>query len=130
MPSSLLATNDLCVWLSAMPISTNNFDLSAKEFCDVLAIQYWKPLLSVPPWCDGCGSLSRFDHFLVCKKGSLIVQQHNEFRDAMGDLVALLWGYVKHKPILSEDLSDGAFITDMGIHDVWSPQSEALFNIR
>ena len=82
--------NDLSAWLSVMPIERDNYDLTAQEFCDALAVRYKKPLLSIPPHCDGCGAPSSLDHFLICKKGGLIVQRHNEIRDAIGDLAALL----------------------------------------
>ena len=65
--------NDLSVWLSVMPIERDNFDLTAQEFCDALAIRYKKPLLSIPLHCDGCGTPSSLDHFLICKEGGLIV---------------------------------------------------------
>ena len=80
----------------------DNFDLTAQEFCDALAIRYKKPLLSVPPFYDGCGSPSSLDHFLICRKGGLIIQRHNEIRDAIGDLAALVWGSVRHEPIVQD----------------------------
>ena len=38
--------NDHSGWLSVMPMEKDNFDLTAQEFCDALAICYKKPLLS------------------------------------------------------------------------------------
>ena len=40
--------NDLSAWLSVMPIEWDNYDLTAQEFCDALAVRYKKPLLSIP----------------------------------------------------------------------------------
>ena len=123
--------NDLSAWLSVMPIARDNYDLTAQEFRDALAVRYKKPLLSIPPHCDGCGAPSSLDHFLICKKGGLIVQRHNEIRDAVGDLAALLWGQVKREPVVADDCTDGeTLIADLGVRGVWSPQSEALFDIR
>ena len=65
--------NDLGVWLSVTPVESNHFDLSAQEFCDALAIRYRKPLLNLPPKCDGCGATSSLDHCLICRKGGLVV---------------------------------------------------------
>jgi len=61
----------------------------------------------------------------------LIVQRHNEIQNAIGDLAALLWGQVKRElPVVSEDsATDETLIADLGIRGVWSPQSEALFDI-
>ena len=69
------------------------------------------------------------DHFLICRKGGLIVQQHNEIRDAIGDLAALLWGQVKREPAVSKDGDDGTLVANLVVHGVWSPQSEALFDM-
>ena len=98
--------NNLAVWLSVLPIAANNFDLTAQEFRDALAVHYKKPLLAIPPHCDGCGAPSSLDHFLSCKKGGLVVQRHNELRDAVDDLAALLWGQVRREPVVSENSVD------------------------
>ena len=81
--------NDLGVWLSVIPVESNHFDLGAQEFRDALAIRYHKPLLNLPPKCDGCGATSSLDHCLICRKCGLVVQHHNEIRDAIGYLAAL-----------------------------------------
>ena len=99
--------NDHSGWLSVMLMEKDTFDLTAQEFCDALqAIRYKKPLLSVPPFCDGCGSPSSLDHFLICRKGGLIIQHHNEIRDAIGDLAALVWGPVRCEPIVKDAQDD------------------------
>ena len=87
---SVSRDNDLSAWLTVMPIERDNYDLTAQEFRDALAVRYKKPLLSIPPHCDGCGAPSSLDHFLICKKGGLIVQRHNEIRDAIGDLLSCI----------------------------------------
>ena len=112
--------NDLSVWLSVMPIEKNNCDLTAQEFRDALAVRYKKLLLCIPPHCDSCGAPSSLDHFLICRKGGLIVQRHNEIRDAIGDLAALLWGQVKREPVVSEDGDDGTLVADLGVRGVCS----------
>ena len=42
-------------WLTVLPIVRHQFDLSAVEFCDALALHYCRPLLRMPANCDGCG---------------------------------------------------------------------------
>ena len=119
--------NNLAVWLTVLPIAANNFDLTAQEFRDVLVVHYKKPLLANLPHCNGCGVPSSLDRLLSCKKGSLIVQRHNELHDALGNLVALLWGQVRCEPVVSENsVDDEGLVADLGIRGVWSPQSEAL----
>ena len=66
--------NDLFAMLSVVPIEKNNFYLIPQDFRDALAVRYRKPLLCIPPCCDGCGAPSSLDHFLICRKGGLIVQ--------------------------------------------------------
>ena len=80
-------------------IERDNYDLTTREFRDALAVRYKKPPLSIPPHCDGCGAPSSLYHFLICKKGGLIVQRLNEIRDAIGDLAALLWNQVNLEPV-------------------------------
>ena len=83
--------NDLSGWLTVLPTSQDHFDQTAQEFRDALALRYRKHLLNVPSGCDGCGAPFSLDHALVCRKGGLIIQRHNEVRDAVGDLAALVW---------------------------------------
>ena len=86
----------------------NNFDLTPQEFRDALAIRCRKPLMNVPAFCDGCGAPSTLDHFLICMKGRLIVQRHNEIRDAIGDLAAVVWGQARRQPIVSDSTIEPA----------------------
>ena len=112
-------------------MSQDHFDLTAQEFCDALALRYQKPLLNVPSNCDGCGSPFTLDHALICRKGGLIIQRHNEVRDAVGDLAALVWGCVVSEPVVRGASVNGkALIADLGARGVWEPQTMALFDIR
>ena len=41
-----------------------------------------------------------------------------------------IWGQVKRKPVIAYDYADDeTLIADLGVRGVWSPQSEALFDI-
>ena len=86
--------------------------------------------MCLSPSCNGCSAPSSLDHALICKKGGLIIQRHNELRDAIGDLAALVWRHVHGEPII-KDSSNGhdALVADLGICGVWQPQAEALFDI-
>ena len=81
-------------WLSVLPLARSQFDLSAQEFRDGLALRYRKPLLSLPSVCDGCGAPFSVDHALDCPFGGLVTRRHNEVRDAFGDLASLVWSPV------------------------------------
>ena len=116
-----------------MPMERDNFDLTAQEFHDALAIRYKKPLLSIPPFCNGCGSSSSLDHFLIYKKGGLITQRHNEVWDTIWDLASVVWSSVKREPIVKnahDDDSGEVLIADLCVRGVWLPQVEELFDIR
>ena len=73
------------------PLAKDNFDPSAREFRDGLAMRYMymKPLQELPPKCDGCGALFTVCHALNCRKGGLVVQCSNEVRDIIYNLAAM-----------------------------------------
>ena len=64
--------------------------MQAKLFYNLLDINYWKPLLNGPSSCDCCCAYFSFVHALVCRKAGLIIQCHNEVRDAVDDVAALV----------------------------------------
>ena len=117
-------------WLTVLPVSKHHFDLSAQEFRDALAM---KPLLGVPANCDGCGAPFKLSHALLCKRGGLVTQRHNEVRDVFWDLAALVWNQVIKEPVVREASTlshTPALVADLSIRGVWIPQAEALFDIR
>ena len=72
-------------------------------------------------------------HALDCKTGGLVIQRHNEVRDCLGDMAAQVWSQVVREPIVkeAESKADGPGLrADLGIRGVWTPQVEALFNIK
>ena len=112
-------------WLTVLPIAKFHFDLSPQEFRDALALRYKKSLLRVPDSCDGCGASFDLVHALDCRKGGLVIQRHNEVRDAFGDLGALVWHQVKREPIVKEAndaCGSQALIADLAIRGVWETQ--------
>ena len=127
-------------WLTVMPVARHQFDLSAVEFRDALAMRYSRPLLRMPANCDGsggncdgCGGLFNLTHTLDCKKGGLVTQRHNEVRDALGDIAALAYKEVVREPVMreaDEAWRISALVVDLGVRGVWQPQTEALFDVR
>ena len=61
----------------------------------------------------------------------MVTQRHNKIRDALGDLAALGYREVIRGPLVSDgdDISP-ALIADLGVRGVWTPQAEALFDVR
>ena len=123
--------NGLSGWLTVLPMSQDHFDLTAQEFHDAFALHYRKPLLNVPSNYNGCGSPFSLNHALICRKGGLIIQGHNEVRDVVSDFAALVWGRVVSEPVVRDASVDGeALIADLGARGVWEPQAMALFGIN
>ena len=69
-----------------MLLAAYQFGLTCQEFRDALALRCKKPLLSLPPYCDGCGAVFSVEHALDCRVGGLVCQWHNKVHDAIGDL--------------------------------------------
>ena len=106
--------------------------MSAQEFNDALAIHYNKPLLCIPDKCDGYGEPFNLSYALICRKSGLVTCRHNEVRDAIENLSALVWSQVKREPYAKDaDEQSGtpALIADLAIRGVWLPQAEVLFDI-
>ena len=117
-------------WLNVIAVAKHHFDLSAQEFRDSLAIRYNKPLLEIPPNCDGCNAPFDLSHALSCRTGGLVTLRHNEVRDAFGDLASLAYNNV---PVVREahhSSHSPALVADLSVRGVWMPQSEALFDVR
>ena len=87
----------------------------------------------LPSLSDGCGESFTLQHGLDCPKGGLIISRHNEIRDCLGDMAALVWPQVIKEPVVREGdpaSDDPGLYLDLGIRGVWQPQVEALFDIR
>ena len=123
-------------WLAVLPLCTHHFNLSATEFRDALAMRYQRPLLRMPATCDGCGAAFNLEHALDCRKGGgggvgrggggLVIQHHNEIRDALGDLASIAFRNVIKEPVVKEaNIRDGtpALIADISIRGLWEPQA-------
>lgn len=125
----LRSKNTLSSWLSALPIQKNHFDLTANEFRDALCLQYMKPLLQLPPFCDGCSAPFTTTHALDCQKGIWCL---NEIRDLLCDLSSMAWSNVTKVPVVTEPSSDssgGGHIADIAVRGIWQHQSTALFDV-
>ena len=112
-----------------MPIACHHFDLSSVEFRDALSLRYHRPLLRMPGHCDGCGEEFSFQHALDCKKGGLVTQCHNEVRDALGDLAAIVYKDVVREPIVQEADDSRGRPALISIRGVWQPQTAALLDV-
>ena len=111
----------------------HHFDLSATEFRDSLALRYHRPLLRLPALCDGCGSQFSTGHGLDCRKGGLVIQRHNEIRDALGDLASIAYKEVVREPVVREPNDREkvpALVADLSVCGVWQPQATTFIDVR
>ena len=109
-------------WLNVLPLAKFNFDLSPVEFRDALALRYRKKLLGIPSNCDGCGEATSLEHALSCRHGGLVIQQHNQIRDSLGDIAALAFREVIKEPVVHDadpENDETALKADLGIRGLW-----------
>ena len=76
--------------------------LPKNEFQVSVALRYGLPLTNLPVKCDGCGEDLHVQHALICKKGGLITQRHNEIRDLLGDSSCLALTYTQKETVICE----------------------------
>ena len=120
-------------WLTVIPVYHYHFDLSPSEFRDALANRYHQPLSKLPAGCDGYGGEFTLQHALDCRKGGLIIQQHNEVRETLSDLASIAFRDVIRKPIVRyADSVRGlpALVADLSVSGLWAAQTETLFDIH
>ena len=75
----------------------------------------------MPTSCDGWGDFC-LTHALVCCKGGLVTQHHDEVRDSLGGLAALWYREVVHEPIVCDEGEvSPTLIADLEVRGVWIP---------
>jgi hypothetical protein len=115
-------------WLSVLPSEINQFQMSASEFSDALALRYGRTPNNLPSRCDADGEVFDLNHALNCAKGGLVYARHNELRDLNCSLLEL----AGLKQIISEPVvyeSDEVSLrADWAARGFWEPQKLALFD--
>jgi hypothetical protein len=89
-------------WLSVMPSTLNDTELSAQEFRDALLLRHARTPGDLPSHCDGCGAQFDVRHALKCKVGGLVILRHNEINEELCDLASkeLAPSAVRVKPMI------------------------------
>ena len=115
-----------------------NFDLSKWEFRDALRLRYDWPIPDSPSVCV-CGCSFTVDHAMICQRGGLVIQRHNEIRDLEAELLDMVCYDVAIEPTLQplagEELNRGANTAadarlDVHCRGFWERQRAAFFDIR
>ena len=87
----------------------------------------------MPALCDGCGCQFITGHALDCRKGGLVIQRHNEIRDAFGDLASIAYKEVLREPVIREPNVQNnvpALVADLSVRGVWQSQTTTFFDVR
>ena len=88
-------------WLTVIPNKDTDSDLNKREFKDAIHLRYDWEIMGTPTICV-CGDRFSVDHAMICKRGSFIIQRHNELRDLEADLLDLVCNVVETEPALQE----------------------------
>ena len=125
-------------WPAAIPLKDMNFDLSKREFRDALRLRYDWPIPDSPSVCV-CGCSFTADHAMICQRGGLVIQRHNEIRDLEAELLDMVCYDVAieptSQPLAGEELKRGANTApdarlDVHCRGFWEGQRAAFFDIR
>ena len=82
-----------------IPLKDMDFDLNKREFRDAVRLRYDWPIPDNPSVCV-CGSMFTVDHAMICQRGSLVIQRHNEIRDLQAELLDMVCYDVQVEPSL------------------------------
>ena len=125
-------------WLTAIPLKDMNFDLSKREFRDAMRLRYDWPIPDSPSVCVYDCSFT-VDHAMICQRGGLVIQRHNEIRDLEAELLDMVCYDIAIEPTLqplaSEELNRGANTApdarlDAHCRGFWERQRAAFLNIQ
>ena len=76
-------------WLTVIPLKDMDFDLNKREFRDAVRLRYDWPIPDQPS-VYVCGSMFTVDHAMICKRGGLVIQRHNEIRNLQAKLLDMV----------------------------------------
>ena len=76
-------------WLTVIPLEDMDFDLNKREFRDAVRLRYDWPIPDNPSVCV-CTRMFTVDHAMICQRGSLVIQRHNEIRDLEAELLDMV----------------------------------------
>ncbi|CAB0010840.1 unnamed protein product [Nesidiocoris tenuis] len=118
-------------WLTIIPLTADNFDLTPTQFRDALSMRYSKPLLGLRGICDGCGMEMDLNHALNCKTGGLVKQGHDQIHDIIAGLARQVYRGVMVEPIMREgSATEPGLLADIRIHGVWDRERASFYDVR
>ena len=126
--NDIACNNGASVWLTTLPIKTENFSLSKREFVDAIYIRYGWNLNRLPMRC-ACSALYSIEHALCCKTGGFITLRHNEIRDISADLLSEVCNDVKKEPPLTTVENKEDLRADVSVTGFWEKRQRAFFDV-
>ena len=140
-------------WLTVQPSTVNGTELGVQECIYALFLIYFIEPPDLTKFYDGCNTTFSIFRALECKKGGLVTERHNEFRDDVADLSgkAFMPTHVHYKPLICaglamqrpntqtpgttpsplkkkpEDTEHKGYIL---IHDLWQNGTYSVHNMR
>ena len=126
------------VWLTALPLKEQGFNLNKREFRDAVKLRYDWPIDDIPSICV-CGDTFTVDHAMICKRGGFVIMRHNELRDLEAELLNIVCSDVQVEPVLQdisgEQLNRGSNRApdarlDIRARGFWESQRSAFFDVR
>ena len=87
----------------------------------------------MPALCNGCGNQFSTGHALDCRKGGLVIQSHNDIRDALGGLGSITYKEVVSEPVVREPNGREkvpALVAVLSVRGIWQPQATTFFDVR
>ena len=117
-------------WLSSLPIKTEEFSLTKREFFDAIYLRYCWDMKNLPSDCV-CGSKFSVDHALQCKVGGFIHMRHNELVNITANLSSIVCKDVEKEPILQKRFEhDSELRADITLRGFWQRQQKAFLDVR
>ena len=99
--NEIACSDGASIWLSSLPLKSESFSLSKREFNDGLYLRYGWNLKNLPSECVFKSKYSA-DHALSCRIGGFVTLRHDEMRDLSTDLLSTVCKVVRKEPWLQQ----------------------------
>ena len=124
MTSSQCKANEIAcsdgasIWLSLLPLKSESFNLSEREFYGGLYLRYGWKLKNLPSECV-CKAKFSAHRTLSCRIGCFVTLCHNELRDLTADLLSNLCEDVCKEPCLQQSENGVELRVDVSARGFW-----------
>ena len=134
-PNELKAIDIACshgasAWLSSLPIKSEEFSLTKREFFDAIFLRYGWDMKNLPTDCV-CGCKFNVNHALQCKVGGFIHMRHNELVNITANLSSIVCRDVEKEPVLQKKFDrDPELRAVIALRGFWQRQQKAFLDVR